>query len=228
MNEQQLKEHVRHLSKTWDIPQESKDYLVKLKSNYNFEPNVIYDIGSCVLHWTRCAKTVWPNSEIYLFEAMRDVEFLYQEEGFQNYAIGVFGDCDNKEVTFYESVISPGGNSYYREFGWARDVHYTLESGKRCKIKTIDTTVNEKGFKLPDLIKIDVQGCEVDILKGMQYTLSTCKHLIVELQHLQYNEGAPLAEESIPFIESLGFTLETPLFSNNGPDGDYHFIKANI
>ncbi len=50
------------------------------------------------------------------------------------------------------------------------------------------------------------------------------RHVIVELQHEQYNLGAMLADKSLPLIETL---LEkrcvAPLFCDNGPDGDYGF-----
>jgi len=94
-------------------------------------------------------------------------------------------------------------------------------------MRTIDSVVKEKGFPLPDLVKLDVQGCEIDILKGMSDTIKSCKHIIVELQYVQYNEGAILADEGIQYIESLGFKCITKLFSNNGCDGDYHFMKED-
>ena len=56
-------------------------------------------------------------------------------------------------------------------------------------------------------------------------TIINAKHLIVELQHVIYNENAPVARETIPFIENIGFKCIAPLFCNNGPDGDYGFIK---
>ena len=206
------------------MPESHILYLKKLKEEFNFDPEVIYDIGSCVLHWTNESLKIWPNSTYYLFEGMDSVGFLYDEIGFE-YHLGVLSDVDNKELIFYQSNVSPGGNSYYKEDSWATELHYGKDSERIVKTITVDTVVNEKKFKLPDLVKIDVQGCEVDILKGMTETLKICKHLIVELQHSQYNIGAPLNVESISFIESLGFELVTGLFTNNGPDGDYHFIK---
>lgn len=206
------------------MPESHILYLKKLKEEFNFDPEVIYDIGACVLHWTNESLKIWPNSKYYLFEGMDSVGFLYDEIGFE-YHLGVLSDVDNKELIFYQSNVSPGGNSYYKEDSWATELHYGKDSERIVKTITVDTVVKEKKFKLPDLVKIDVQGCEVDILKGMTETLKTCKHLIVELQHSQYNIGAPLNVESISFIESLGFELVTGLFTNNGPDGDYHFIK---
>jgi hypothetical protein len=64
----------------------------------------------------------------------------------------------------------------------------------------------------------------------MTNTLKTVKHLIVELQHVEYNIGAKQTNKSIPFIESLGFELvrtgtKDKFFYNNGADADFHFIK---
>ena len=218
------KNKLKSLSNMSVMPESHISYLKKLKKEYNFEPEVIYDIGACVLHWTKESLKIWPNSTYYLFDGMDSVGFLYDEIGFE-YHLGVLSDVDDKEIIFYQSNESPGGNSYYKEYSWATELYYGKNSERIVKTITVDTVVKNKNFKSPDLIKIDVQGCEVDILKGMTETLKTCKHLIVELQHSQYNVGAPLNVESISFIESLGFELVTGLFTNNGPDGDYHFIK---
>jgi len=76
-----------------------------------------------------------------------------------------------------------------------------------------------------------VQGAELDVLKGMTETLKTVEHLIIELQHVEYNIGATLVDESISFIKNLGFDLvpykENLYFCGNGPDCDYHFKRKN-
>jgi len=223
MNKIELQEHIEYLYKKDDLPRSHKDYLSTIRERFNFEPKVIYDIGSCVLHWTKEAEKIWPNAKFYLFETMETVEFLYNKLGY-DYNLGVLSDTE-KELIFYQSSVSPGGNSYYKENSWATDIHYGEDSKRYVRTQTVDNIVKAKSFTYADLIKIDVQGCEIDILKGMEKTLKHCQHLIVELQHSQYNTGAPLADESIPIIESLGFKLETRLFCNNGPDGDYHFVK---
>lgn len=223
MNEIQLREHIEWLYKKDDLPRGHIDYLSTITEKFNFEPKVIYDIGSCVLHWTKEAGKIWPNAKFYLFEAMETVEFLYNKLGYE-YSLGVLSDIE-KDLIFYQSSVSPGGNSYYKEDSWATEIHYREDSKRYVRTQTVDNIVKAKGFAYADLIKIDVQGCEIDVLKGMTETLRHCQHLIVELQHHQYNIGAPLNTESVPFIESLGFKLVAPLFHNNGPDGDYHFIK---
>ncbi len=207
-----------------------EEYLTNLRDNYNFTPNVVWDVGACVLHWTTMAKRVWPNSEYILFEAMEESEELFAETN-HKYCIGVFSDIDDKEVVFYKNIGIPGGNSYYMEnpkhSSMANSLFASPSNQRVRKTITLDTAQIENNLHMPDLLKLDVQGCELDILKGATNVIKNVKHLIVELQHIEYNIGAQLCINSIPFIESLGFKLVTPKFAaSSHADADYHFIKA--
>lgn len=218
----------RRLHNDVSIPIPHIDYL----NIINYQPVVVYDIGSAVLHWTKEAKKIWPAAEYFAFEAVREVEDWYKEYGV-NYSIGVFSDVDDKEIVFHNNPICLGGNSYYKEnekFSPAAKDIYTKEFEEVRKTLTIDTVVKNNNYPLPDFVKIDVQGAELDILKGMKDTLSNVKHLIIELQHVEYNIGAKQVNESIPLIESMGFELvptqtNNKYFSGNGPDADYHFKR---
>ena len=210
-----------NLSNQQLIPTDHVNYLIKLK-NDGFEPKVIYDIGSCVLHWTKIAKKLWPNAKIILFDAFQPAEFLYS--GY-DYHIGVLSNVDNNIVKFYQNDYHPGGNSYYREIGCRNGFFFPENKYIEMKSMTLDTIVKERGFPLPDLIKIDVQGAEVDIIKGGLNTINNAKRLIVELQHTEYNQGALQVNESLPIIEGLGWKCTDPLFQNNGVDGDYGFVR---
>jgi FkbM family methyltransferase len=221
---------IKNNSKKTDvINPKHKEYLLKLRDVDNFNPSVIYDVGACVNHWNAIAKEVWPNARYVLFEAMEESEDLFLESN-DYYEIGVLSDVDNKEVTFYKNVDWPGGNSYYMEnpeySSMANQLFGNPSNQFTRKTKTLNSVVKRRGFPLPELLKIDVQGCEVDILRGSSEILKNVKHLIVELQHVQYNIGASLMNESIPIIESMGFELVTPRFSDSShADADYHFKK---
>lgn len=203
------------------------NYLPFLRDTYDFHPNVIYDIGSCVLDWAKPAKRTWPNSDFYLFEAMEEVGEIYKAFDYNNYHLGVLSDEDGKEVKFYKNLEFPGGNSYYKEnsnYCNLADIYFTENHASYLVTSKLDTVVESKNYPFPELLKLDVQGCEIDILKGATECLKTVKHLIIELQHVEYNIGACTVNTSIPFIESLGFRLEK-FFCPMAHDGDYHFIK---
>jgi FkbM family methyltransferase len=211
------------------FPRKHVDYLHQMKTE-GIEPSVIYDVGANVLHWTREAKKVWPCAVYIAFDAMHEAAVIYGEEHIQYY-IGLLSDHEGKEVSFYVSPKHPGGNSYYKE-NYLINEHaneYFLESNARkLKTVTLDTAVRGKHWPAPDLIKMDIQGAEMDVLKGAQDCLETCKDLIVELQTVEYNKGAPLRDEVIAYIYSLGFKLRKGPFCDNGPDGDYHFNRYGV
>jgi FkbM family methyltransferase len=221
--------HLKNISTHKNIGQDHQNYLKRLRDNFGFYPKVVYDMGACVLYWTKIASEIWPDAQYHLFEAMEESEELFQETQYP-YHIGVFSDEDDKEVTFYKNVLFPGGNSYYmenpKESPIAADLFENPDNQFKRRTLKLDTVRQQRNFPYPDLLKIDVQGCEIDILRGATDILSHVKHLIVELQHVEYNIGAKLCHESIPIIESMGFKLVTPKFAISSPaDSDYHFAR---
>lgn len=221
-SDEQLQRYYTFLS-NGQFREEDVQYLNTMKSS-GVNPKVVYDIGACTGNWTREASNVWGNAEFVLFDALQEVEFLYKKTD-HRYHIGVLSNETHKEVEFFKNVWHPGGNSYYREVGhpMSKEVFTDLDK-VTTNSHTLDDVVKFKNFPLPDMIKIDVQGAELDVLKGAEHTLSNCTDLLIELQHQEYNKGAPLKDEVVKYIESLGFKLihsatPTPF------DGDYHFQR---
>jgi beta-1,4-mannosyl-glycoprotein beta-1,4-N-acetylglucosaminyltransferase len=226
--DQKIIDSIQYLHDNLSIPKDHVEYLKKLCNDEHFSPNIIYDIGSNVLHWTKEARIIWPNAKIIAFDAIKTAEFLYKEYNLQ-YFIGVLSDSDNKTVNFYENMEMPGGNSYYKEIGHSNAENMFPET-KYTKSKTItlSSAVKKNGYPFPDLIKIDVQGSELDIIKGSLDVINRAKYLIVELQHEQYNRGAPLADTTIQFLEQNDWELVANKFCNNGVDADYCFKNKKI
>ena len=220
------KEWLRSYSKEQTIPKAHTEYLISLRDKHNFNPSVIYDIGANLLHWTNQAQQAWPNANYIAFDATDDLEFIYKERGIP-YNLAVLSDQDGRTVDFYQNATHTGGNSYYREnpaVSPAADELFN-DSNKKQKITvTLDTLVKSRNLPKPDLIKMDVQGAELDIVKGAQETLRFVNHVILELQTVEYNKGAPLKDTIIEYMSHLGFEC-VGMFCNNGPDGDYHFIR---
>ena len=221
-----IQQRLRELGSQRLLPQAHVQFLYDLKSQ-GVEPRVIYDMGACVLHWYNEASQVWPQAQFHVMEAMQSVEFLYQERSLP-YHLGVLSSSDRRTVTFWQNDWHPGGNTYYQEnpdvnphvheyFG---DAHKRMY-GTRC----VDSIIQEKHWPWPDLVKMDVQGGEQDVLLGMTHTLPHVQHLILELQKVEYNKGAPLAHEVIAWLEHKGFDCVAPLFCDSGPDGDYYFRR---
>lgn len=212
------------------MPEEHIDYLFRLKYWNNFHPKVIYDIGSNFLSWYKLATNVWKDAKIYCVDAFSHFEDTYPRHGIE-YAIELLSDKEEK-VEFYENVTCPGlctmyevnevydrGKNFYNQ-----NLHKTIRT-----TKTLDTLVQEKNWAQPDLIKIDVQGAEVDILKGAQETLQNCNHVILEAQSKVFSSGAPMLNEVEQYMNSIGFVLFQHIGFNGDQecDGDYHFVRQS-
>lgn len=211
----ELESYIKDVAHQDLLPRCHRQYLYNMPVN----PKIVYDVGACVGHWGRHAKKAWRDAQIYAFEANKDCfETLVKSNIYSGHCMEVLSHSNNMEVDFYHNPYNLGGNSYYKETtGQFNESHIE----KRIT-KTIDSHVHENMLDYPDLIKIDVQGAELDVLEGATLCLKHCKDVIVECQHTEYNEGAPKFEVVKNFLERRGFKLVSN-FCRTEVDGDYHF-----
>ena len=212
------------------LPDDHVQFLLQLKGE-GLTPSVIYDIGSSVLHWYDAAKALWPDSMIIPFEAMSEVKDLYRDAGVETFVCGfVLSDRTGDVTDFYQNLYHPGGNSVYREnsqYSPNADTLFPPLSAIEKVTVTLDDMVAGRQLPFPDLIKMDVQGAELDVLKGATNTIAHCNHVILELQHVDYNVGAPKRDQVILHMETLGFSLKCRFTGDeNSVDGDYYFARV--
>ena len=169
-----------------------------------------------MLHFVTQAKVFWPNATYVLFEAIPQIETLYTDGGYKFYHIGVLSSKNYEKVKFYYNITAPGGSSYYRETGCSLSSQIFTDDGyMEVLTTTLDSVVFGNRFPLPDLVKIDVQGSELDVLKGGINTIGYASKMIVEMQHVDYNVGAPKIDDTMSYISSLNWTSDAPRYETN-------------
>ena len=178
--------------------QKLNSIILDLKSN-KIDLEVVYDIGAFKGEWTNLvSKTSLKNSKFYLFEANIENEKFLKKTN-HNYYLEVLSN-EIKEVNFFSKVHE--GDSYYPE-----KTNFYEDKIKPKVIKT--TTLNEiqkkEGIPLPDFIKIDTQGSELDILVGGNKILGKCKIILLECPIISYNEGAPTFTDYINNLNKLDY-----------------------
>lgn len=72
-------------------------------------------------------------------------------------------------------------------------------------VRPLDEIVGD--VVLPVLLKIDVQGTELAVLRGAPRVLAACRGVFVECSFVEFYEGQPLAAEVIAFLADR-FILE--------------------
>lgn len=71
---------------------------------------------------------------------------------------------------------------------------------------TLDHVVAGR-LKPPFLIKIDVQGAELDVLSGAQHILQSTDGIILEVSLFEFFKGGPQFGDVIAFMKSKGFVV---------------------
>jgi FkbM family methyltransferase len=89
----------------------------------------------------------------------------------------------------------------------------------RVETARLDEVINKTQITAPALLKIDVQGYELEVLKGANGLLGLFDTIIVESSFVEFYVGQPLAAEVILFLTSMGWKLRGAYGVVYGSDG---------
>jgi hypothetical protein len=81
----------------------------------------------------------------------------------------------------------------------------------------IDDILREQQLDGPYLIKIDVQGAELDVLDGAQETLLEAEVVVLEVSLFEFMQGAPQLFDVISYMKNRGFVAYDIILGWNRP-----------
>ena len=163
-----------------------------------FQPGGIIDVGAYEGGWTRLADRIFGPVPILMVEAQTSkvptLEHVVADIPNARLASAALSDISGQELTFYEMGT---GSSLFAEQSSA------VRSKSVVLTRTLDEVAADMGDNL--FLKIDVQGGELNVLKGGGTILARTELVQLEVALLQYNEGAPMAAEVISFMAERDF-----------------------
>lgn len=197
--------------------------LAYFKYVLGFEASTVLDIGAHVGGWSSWVRaSLYPEAKYLLLEANRDKERALKETGLP-YQIVLLAARQNASVLFHRTTRHAGGNntgaSIFREqtMLFLKKDKYSPEL---LPSKTLDRVVAETRSRgCCDLVKLDVEGAEIEVLKGGPRTLRRAKLVALEVAVLPYNRGAPTFAEVAGFMSRRGFEIVDIADSHLLPSG---------
>jgi len=101
--------------------------------------------------------------------------------------------------------LLPHNPAMLEAFGHAA-LHRTLREVE-VDVRTLDDVADEAGIAAVDYLKIDIEGAELEVLKGGPQLAATAKVMKIECAFVEQRIGQPLAAEVIAYLASQGFDL---------------------
>lgn len=174
------------------------------------KPQVVYDIGANCGLWSLTLSKLDKNLKyVCLFEPQTDCvkELERINLGSAKKKIFNFG-LGNKN---FSKRIKGGTASASIFSANCNQEKYFPHSIKRVEQETeifrLDDIVKNNKLPIPDLIKIDVQGYELNVLKGGIKTFSKARFIVVELSYRKFYNGQPSISEVMTFLENNNFVM---------------------
>jgi len=169
------------------------------------------DVGAHVgLYSLPISRALRPGGRVYAFEpASNNFHYLLEHIRYNNitnidaYPL-VVADCPAKDVRFFEHIDHGSGFGGLARF---KDPDSFIEI--RCQQTSIDSFCLEHGV-CPDIVKIDVEGAELLVLRGAKHVIRSNKPIIFLSVHPGRLEafGASV-RELLELIESFDYSLFT-------------------
>ncbi|MDP3719097.1 MAG: FkbM family methyltransferase [Acidobacteriota bacterium] len=173
-------------------------------------PKVIYDVGANVGTWTLLAKALYPPAEVHAFEPL-----AVHHEGFERntrsvegvqlhrLALGESAGTLPIRVTSFSDASSLLPLSRAGEEQW----HIHEVAQEQVPVERLDAWQQQGPRPLPSIIKLDVQGFELGVLRGAARCLEHTSAVLAEVSFREFYEGQCLFHDVVAFLAERGFTL---------------------
>jgi FkbM family methyltransferase len=156
---------------------------------------VVYDLGANVGYYSLIASVLLGRvGHVIAFEPdIQNIVFFRRHLS--------LNDINNIQIVD-AAVSDQSGTAVFRQEPGRSMGRLSEDGGVTVRTIALDDFIRESCVPAPDVMKIDVEGAEMCVLRGAERTLAEVQPLIFLATH-----AARLQQESRAFLSSLGYTL---------------------
>jgi FkbM family methyltransferase len=196
--------------------------------------NTILDIGANHANWSRMAKKIYPDANFCLIEPQIEMKveldkFCSEFDNSIYFLAGAGAKKDILTLTIWDDLAGssflPKPNDNLKDIGKQREI----------EIIAIDDLLHSSKLNNPELIKLDIQGFELEALKGAEKTFGYTEVYLLEVSLFSFSDvpGVPILSDVINFMLERDYVAyDFPGFLRRPLDGalgqcDICFVKKN-
>lgn len=184
---------------------------VKLQWLKKYDIRTIIDVGAAIGTFINRLGDCFPQAKIYAFEPLPFHQQILEEKFGNNSKVKLFKTaCSTQQEEFEININTNLGSSSILELG---DAHLEafpsgVETSKiKIKADRLDVLLKNEILEKNILLKIDVQGFELEVLKGAGTLLDDIKLVILEVSFKEMYKNQPLIDEVIDFMRQNNFRI---------------------
>ncbi len=173
-------------------------------------PNTIIDIGSNKGQFLILIEKMFPGRTAYSFEPIKEMmdkqkKFFSFKQNiyFYNFALGSEASLKNFFITLRKDSSSFLKINEVNN----QNKNYNIKENRPIQINTLDDCFENKNIKQPILIKIDVQGYELEVLKGSELMLKQTEYILLEVTESEMYKTQATEELIIKFLKKFNFRV---------------------
>jgi FkbM family methyltransferase len=165
-----------------------------------FSPALIFDIGASNGIWTRECRSIYGEAKYVLVDPL---------EGNRD-ALLAMASGDKRITVWCGATGAQTGQLELYEHGDQSSVLFSEEfpgPQRTVEVTTVDFLWESNKCLAPVLLKADVQGYELEVLRGATRCLEATEMLILEVSFRRLYKDTALAHEIIAYVADRGFRI---------------------
>lgn len=189
-----------------DIETNGELNIIKFLSNLS-SVNVVFDIGANVGKYSQFLLQYLPKATIFAFDPVEENinELKKNTSGRINYITSAVSNVDGQSEFYIEQRKNSGHSSLYD----MNTIGYVTESKKVIvKVQKLDSFVQSNNIQQIDFVKIDIEGNELNALKGAEHLFKKNKIKLVQFEFGHASRAnRTLFLDFVEFFKMYGFDI---------------------
>jgi FkbM family methyltransferase len=175
------------------------DDFLRHAKRLGFNPKVILDVGGNRTEWSRTALAHFPHASCILIEPQHEMrlfleQFCQEHPTSQYFLVAAGSKAATATITIWEdlagSSLLPTPEDALKIVGKQRDT----------PVARIDDLLRQTQLSLPELVKLDIQGYELEALRGASSLFGTTDLFVIELSLFNFYPNQPVLHEVVAFM----------------------------
>lgn len=199
--------------------------------------NTVVDVGANVGQFALICSSCFPNAKVHSFEPLSKARNVFSKvmDGSDRVFLHPVALGEHRAELQMHVTAKADSSSLLAPSLQASIFPGTHEVGTEVAlVMPLEDRLNRDDISSPALLKIDVQGYEMQVLRGCKTLLDCFEHVFIELSFVELYAGQALAPEVIGWLAENGFLLNGCYVSSgsylNGKmiQGDFLFNRSVV